>query len=94
MITDYFQLHHGISSKYLNEYLALIAYKCMNKLLDVESGLIELAKCNCTTRWKNYVHRSNVVLITHILSNIAEKKELIQESITSGSDGLWNIFIY
>lgn len=56
-----FQLHHGISSKYLNEYLALIAYKCMNKLLDVESGLIELAKCNCTARWKSYVHRSNVV---------------------------------
>lgn len=60
-ITDYFHLHHGISSKYLNEYLALIAYKCMNKLLDVESGLIEIAKCNCTARWKNYVYRSNVV---------------------------------
>lgn len=57
VISDYFYVHHGISSKYLNEYFALIAYRCMNKLTDIETGLREITRCNCNIRWKDYVHK-------------------------------------
>lgn len=60
-IKDYFYLHHGISSKYLNEYFALIAYRSMNKLTDIKTWLYEIVKCNCSVRWKNYVHKANVI---------------------------------
>ena len=49
-IKDYFYLHHGISSKYLNEYFALIANRSMNKLTDIKTGLYEIVKCNCSVR--------------------------------------------
>ncbi|WP_370771603.1 hypothetical protein [Faecalibacillus intestinalis] len=54
-------MQHGISSKYLNEYFALIAYRSMNKLTDIKTGLYELVKCNCSVRWKNYVHKENII---------------------------------
>lgn len=39
VVADYLNAHHGISSKYLNEYLALIAYRCMHKLQDMRLTL-------------------------------------------------------
>lgn len=58
-----FYVHHGISSKYLNEYFALIAYSCMNKLTDIETGLREIIRCNCNIRWKDYVHKSLSIIM-------------------------------
>ena len=61
IITNYFNAHYGRSSKYLNEYLALIAYRCMHKLQDVQLTLFELSKCKCYARWKDYVRKSWVI---------------------------------
>lgn len=61
VIADYFHIHHGIASKHLNEYLALIAYKCMHKLQDIHSSIYELARCKCDVRWKDYVRKSCVI---------------------------------
>ncbi|MEE0967410.1 MAG: IS1595 family transposase [Bacilli bacterium] len=54
-VNEYFRKHNGISSKYLNEYLALISYRLENKLRAVEDYFIDLYTYMCTFRRKNYI---------------------------------------
>lgn len=46
VINNYFQVHNEITSEHLNEYLLLIAYKCMYKLRDMQTTLYKLVKCD------------------------------------------------
>lgn len=61
VIKDYFRIHHGIASKHLNEYLSLIAYKCMHKLRDMHTTLYELVICDCDARWKDYIKKPWII---------------------------------
>lgn len=54
-IKEYFRNHNGISSKYLDEYLALISYRLGNKLRTIEDYFIDLYTSLCTFRRKNYI---------------------------------------
>ena len=51
---QYLLEHRGISSKYLDEYLSLVAYNVMHKLKDVQSVFNDVFTCECTFRCKNY----------------------------------------
>lgn len=55
MIDRYLLNHHGIATKYLNEYLAYLCYKYSKKLNDISNLVITLFCNTCTYRLKNYV---------------------------------------
>lgn len=54
-IIRYMIKHNGISSKYLNEYLALIAYRIQSKNKDITTLFKDLFQCHCTFRRSQYI---------------------------------------
>lgn len=54
-ISRYIIKHNGISSKYLNEYLAMIAYRIQNKNNDIKTFFKDLFQCHCTFRRSQYI---------------------------------------
>lgn len=55
MIDRYLLNHHGIATKYLNEYLAYLSYKYSKKLNDISTLVITLFCNQCTYKLKNYI---------------------------------------
>lgn len=54
-IAKYTIKHNGISSKYLDEYLALIAYRIKCKNSDIKTFFTDLFQCHCTFRRSQYI---------------------------------------
>ena len=54
-IAKYMIKHNGISSKYLDEYLALIAYRIKRKNSDIKTFFTDLFQYHCTFRRSQYI---------------------------------------
>ncbi len=54
-IEKYMKKHNGISSKYLNEYLAYIAYMIETRARDVHDYFVDIYQCHCDFRRENYI---------------------------------------
>lgn len=61
VLKHYMIEHRGISSKYLDEYLSLIAYNVMHKLRDVHTIFKDIFNYKCTFRCKNYTNTGFIV---------------------------------
>ena len=54
-IKEYMRKHTGISSKYLNEYLSLIAYMIKNKQRNLHDNFVNIFQYPCTFRRTQYI---------------------------------------
>lgn len=61
-IRKYMRKHTGISSKYLNEYLAIIAYSIRYKSNDLHDDFVHFFKCECSFRCANYTGTPHVTI--------------------------------